>query len=216
MNYIDRNYEIVKKQFAKTIDHRIAYGKELIDDELSSSLLDVIAKPIVQAFYKSWSKDSRKECLEQVDIVLKSARELLNNETALDDIFEENSIFENYLKGDQFAKMSNKKHENYPKLIAILKSVFVSEIKSSAILIQIKDDVKDYNALVRAAFTNKTEAHNALIEQLDFYDQCLNLLKEDLSMLKFPSGKKRIFKVMQVGAQESRKEFLRDLEDIYH
>ncbi|MFX1236345.1 MAG: hypothetical protein ACFFAS_15695 [Promethearchaeota archaeon] len=215
MAFLDRNYELVKNQFVKTIDNRISFGNELIDEELSSGLLNAIAKPFVQAFYNSWSKESRKECLEQVEIVLKCAKELINNELVLDDLVKNTSWFDNYLKGDQFAKMSIKKHDNYPLLVAILNRAFLSQIKSSTILLQIQDDIKDYNGLIKAAFRTKEEALNTLGEQLNLYDECLELLKKDLSMLKFPSGKKRIVKVMQLGAQESRKEFLNELESIY-
>ncbi|MBN1802730.1 MAG: hypothetical protein JW891_14565 [Candidatus Lokiarchaeota archaeon] len=216
MNRTSLYQDLIKEQFIKTIDSRIAHGSLLIDEELSTGIFDIFAKPIVQAFYNSWSKDSRRECIEQVEIVLDIAKNLTNEDMRVYDFISRyESEFNRYLKGDQFAKMSNHKHGNYPELENFLKKAFISQIKSTTILLRVEQEVEDYKGLVKNAFNTKKEAHNVLTEQLDLYDECLNIIKKDTSILKFPAGRKRIFKVLQKGAQESRAEFMKDLNTTF-
>ncbi len=216
MKFTNLNRDLIKEEFVKTVDNRIAQGSSLIDEELSTGLFDLIAKPITQGFYNAWSKDSRKECMEQVDIVLLIAENLMSEDFDEIDLITKYKLeFKNYLKGDQFVKMTNHKHENYRKLETFLKQAFVSQIKSSTILLRVEEKACDYKSLVRNAFGTKEEACNVLVEQLDLYDECLSIIKNDTSILKFPAGRNRIFKVLQKGSQQSRTDFMRDLDTTF-
>ena len=95
------------------------------------------------------------------------------------------------------------------------KEVFISQIKETMIMLQVNEEVDDYNSLTRAAFNTKDEAYRTLITQLDSYDECLRIMERDLSILTFPMGRKRIFGVLKKGSEESNKDFIRNLDVIY-
>jgi len=216
MNQLERNSNLFKNQLIETIDSRIAFGKKLIEAELKSNLFDVILKPIVNTFYEFYSKDARKGILKQIELIIKCGKNFLINELN-EEIFksEVDNLFPEYLKGDQFSGMCKKNHKNYSELKTLLKEVFVSEIKESMLLLNIKEDVNDYDSLIRVAFKTKEEAYKTLIIQLNMYDECLRIIEKDLSILTFPTGRKRIFKILKKGQEESNRDFIRNLDVIY-
>ena len=216
MDHVDRNIYLFKKQLIETIDNRIMFGKKLIELELKSSPFDIIIKPIVNTFYEFYSKDARKGILKQIEIIIKCGNKFIEKEDN-EDIFnaEVEKMFPEYLEGDQLSSMCKKSHENYPKLKAVLKNVFISQIKESIILFKVKEDIDDYNGLIRAAFKTKEEACRTLITQLDSYDECLRIMEKDLSILTFPTGRRRIFNVLKRGSEESNRDFITNLDEIY-
>ena len=216
MNLIENKKQIIKDQLLKIVDSRIAYGKKLIEQELTKSLFDIVAKPVVNAFYNYWSKEARRGILHQINIILKCAQEaLMNNSDEIQLKTEANNVFPDYMKGDQLAKMCKKNHKNYKKLSEIIREVFIFQIKESLALLKVEGDFKDYDNLIRAAFKTKDEAYKTLSKQLDSYDGCLRLMGSDLSILTFPTGRKRIYNVLKKGSEESNNQFLRDLEKTY-
>jgi len=216
MDHVERNINLFKNQLIETIDKRIAFGKKLIEDELKSSPFDIIVKPIVNTFYDFYSKDARKGILRQIEIIIKCGNEFIDKEEdeASFNVKVE-KLFPEYLKGDQLSGMCKKTHKNYPELKALLKKVFISQIKESLILYKVKEEVDDYDGLIRAAFKTKKDAYETLITQLDSYDECLRIIGKDLSILTFPTAKKRIFNGLKKGSEESNKDFLNKLDEIY-
>lgn len=216
MEHVERNINLFKKQLIETIDNRIAFGKKLIKAELKSSPFDLLLKPIVDTFYEFYSKDARKGIFNQIEIIIKCGKLFLENEEN-QEVFnsEVENIFPTYLKGDQLSGMCKKSHENYPRLKTILKEVFISQIKESMILFKVKEEVDDYNSLIRVAFKTREEAYRTLIKQLNSYDECLRIMEKDLSILTFPAGRRRIFNVLKRGSEESNRDFIRNLDMIY-
>ena len=216
MEHVERNINLFKKQLIETIDNRIAFGKKLIKAELKSSPFDLLLKPIVDTFYEFYSKDARKGIINQIEIIIKCGKLFLENEEN-QEVFnsEVENIFPTYLKGDQLSGMCKKSHENYPRLKTILKEVFISQIKESMILFKVKEEVDDYNSLIRVAFKTREEAYRTLIKQLNSYDECLRIMEKDLSILTFPAGRRRIFNVLKRGSEESNRDFIRNLDMIY-
>jgi hypothetical protein len=216
VDHVERNINLFKNQLIETIDNRLAFGKKLIEAELQSNPFDVILKPIVNTFYEFFSKDARKGILKQIEIIIKCGTQFLKNEEN-EEIFisEVEKMFPEYLKGDQLSGMCKKSHKNYSKLKTVLKEVFISQIKESMIMFQVKEEVDDYDSLTRAAFNTKEEAYRTLITQLDSYDECLRIMERDLSILTFPTGRKRIFLILKKGSEESNRDFIRNLDMIY-
>lgn len=216
MDHLERNISLFKQQLIETIDNRLAFGKKLIDAELKSSPFDIIIKPIVSAFYDVYSNDARKGIIKQIDIIIKCGKMFIEKETN-EGIFnkEVEKMFPEYLKGDQLSNMCKKSHKNYSKLNAIIKEVFISQIKESIIMFRVNEDIDDYNSLIRAAFKTKEEAYRTLITQLNFYDECLRIMERDLSILTFPTGRRRIFTVLKRGSEESNRDFIKTLDEIY-
>ena len=80
MNHVERNIYLFKNQLIKTIDDRIAFGKKIIEAELSSSPFDIIVKPVVNTFYEFYSKDARKGIIKQIEIIIKCANRFIQKE----------------------------------------------------------------------------------------------------------------------------------------
>jgi len=217
MDHVERNINLFKKQLVETIDNRLAFGKKLIQAELKTGPFDIIIKPIVNAFYEFYSKDARRGIIKQIDITIQCGNKLITKEENQEEFNAEvKKMFPEYLKGDQLSGMCKKNHENYPMLKKILKKVFISQIKELMILFKIKEDIDDYNGLIRAAFKTKEEAYRTLITQLNSYDECLRIIEKDISILTFPTGRKRIFNVLKRGSKESNRMFLNNLNEIYY
>ena len=216
MNHIERNINLFKKQLIETIDNRLAFGKKLIEEELKTGPFDIIIKPIVNTFYEFYSKDARRGIIKQIEIIIQCGKRFITKEEPEEEFYAEvEKLFPEYLKGDQLSGMCKKNHENYPKLKTVLKEVFISQIKETVILFKVKEDVNDYNGLIRATFKTKEEAYKTLITQLDSYDECLRIMKKDLSILTFPTGRRRIFTVLKRGSEESNRDFIENLDEIY-
>ena len=216
MNHVERNIYLFKNQLIKTIDNRIAFGKKIIEAELSSSPFDIIVKPVVNTFYEFYSKDARKGIIKQIEIIVKCALRFIQKEENEEELKAEvEKLFPEYLKGDLLSSMCRKSHKNYPKLKTVLKEVFITEIKESMILFKVKEDIDDYNGLIRAAFKTKEEAYRTLITELNSYDECLRIMEMDLSILTFPAGRRRIFLSLKKGSEASNRDFIKNLDMIY-
>ena len=83
-------------------------------------------------------------------------------------------------------------------------------------MFKVNEDIDDYNSLIRAAFKTKEEAYRTLITQLNSYDECLRIMESDLSILTFPTGRRRIFNVLKKGSEESNRDFIKNLDEIYY
>ncbi|MBN1802532.1 MAG: hypothetical protein JW891_13555 [Candidatus Lokiarchaeota archaeon] len=219
MDQIDRNYEIFKQELINLMINRLEYGNTLIEKELTVGAFDFIAKPIIKAFYKYWQNNDAKEgTMTQINTILNCGKILVtngnNSEEHFNEIVEKN--FLDYLKGDQVYRQCSNKHKNFPALRDIVKKTFITQIKEAILLLQVKENIVDYGSLVRAAFKNKEEAYGTLVKQLDFTDQCLKIVEKDLSILKLPTGKKLLMKTLRKGFEQTRIDFIDNLNNIYN
>ena len=216
MDQRERNIILFKNQLIKTIDNRIAFGKKLIEAELKSGPFDILVKPIVNAFYEVYSNDARRGILKQIEIILNCGIKFVKREESEGEFNSEvEKMFLEYLKGDQLSGMCKKSHKNYSRLKNVLREVFIFQIKESMILLSVREDVSTYDDLVRAAFKTKEDAYNTLIKQLNSYDECLRIMERDLSILNFPTGRKRIFNVLKKGSLKSNRDFIENLDEVY-
>ena len=71
MEYIERNYNIIKERMIQQMEESLKKGRKLIDTELDAGMLNFIVRPIVKAFYDFWAMhDARKGTLKQIDVTL--------------------------------------------------------------------------------------------------------------------------------------------------
>ena len=199
------------------MEESLQKGRKLIDTELDTGILNFIVRPIVKAFYDFWAAhDARKGTLKQIDITLEAGKQLVINgssDESFSSIVEE--FFPKYLKGDQVTYQCNKNHKNYEKLKTISKNTFINYLEKLKTFLSIKEDVNDYGELVRVAFKTKEVATKNLMKQLEFTDQGITIIEEDPSILSVPTGKKIIIKALRKGFVETKKEFLKAIEDTY-
>lgn len=215
---MERNYQILEDTMISIMENRLEFGNELIDTELNLGALDFIVKPIIKAFYKYWqNNDAKTGTLIQIKTTLDCGKQIVLNGTISNDTFdlivEQNFI--KYLKGDQIYRQCSKNHENFSILKELSKEIFINRIKESIILLQIKEDVNDYHGLIRAAFKTKREAYETLIKQIDLTDQCIKIVEEDPQILKLPVGRTILIKTLRKGFDQTRKEFIDNLDIIY-
>lgn len=220
MEFVERNYKILEQRMIDQMELSLNYGKNLIDNEVKAGVLNVIIKPIIKSFYKYWSeKDARVGTLEQIKITLNAAKELVNNgvnsKEKFDKIIDEN--FPLYLKNDQTDRVCKGNHKNYKLLKEITRKCFISQVEESLLFLNVKkDDIQTYNELSVATFKTKEIAYPALMRQLDYKEEGIQIVSQDDSILKIPVGKKIILNVLKKGFDLTKKQLFEDLDIIFN
>ncbi len=217
VDYIERNYQLVQERMIEQMENSLKLGRKLIDTELDTGILNFVVRPIVKTFYDYWTEHEAKVgTLNQIKIALESGKELLingNSEESFLKIIEKN--FPNFLKSDQTTYQCSKNHKNYPKLEQITKETFMNYVRKVVAFLQVKDDVKDYGDLCRSAFKTKEYAQQNLMKQLEYTDKSISLIEKDSSILSLPFGKRIIIKALRKGFEETKKEFIKAINETY-
>lgn len=219
MDYIERNYKILEKRMIEQMETSLNYGKNLIDTELDAGTLNFIVKPIIKSFYKYWSdKEAKVGTLEQIRVTLDSAKELVKNGEISKKRFDivVNKNFPIYLENDQTDRQCKNTHHNYNKLREVTKKCFITQIEESILFLEVKDDVRNYNELSRAAFKTKDKAYQALKRQLDYNEEGISIVEKDDNILKVPLGKDIILKVLRMGFEMTKKKLIEELDEIFN
>ncbi|MHA1195031.1 MAG: hypothetical protein ACTSRH_03255 [Promethearchaeota archaeon] len=217
-DYVERNYNILKQKMIEQMELSLKFGRDLVESELDAGIFNVLVKPIVRSFYNYWSdKDAKIGTMEQIRITLDTARELIKNGEITKEKFEQvvNRNFPIYLMNDQTDRQCKKTHKNYEKLKEITKKCFITQVEESILFLSVKDNVKDYNELSRAAYKTKENAYRALKRQLDFNEAGIEIVENDDSILKVPAGKNIILKVLRKGFELTKKKLLEELDEIF-
>ncbi|MEJ2294951.1 MAG: hypothetical protein P8Y23_09280 [Candidatus Lokiarchaeota archaeon] len=200
MDYIERNYNIIKQKMIDQMEVSLSFGKNLLDTELDAGMFNFVVKPVVKSFYKYWSnKDAKIGTLEQIKVTLDTAKAIVRNGGASREEYEKliNKNFTIYLENDQTDRQCDKKHKNYQKLKEITKNCFISQVEESILFLSVQDEVRNYDQLSRIAFKNdKTKAYYALKRQLDYNEAGIEIVEQDNSILKVPTGRNIIVSVM--------------------
>lgn len=216
-DYLGRNYQIVQEKMIEEMDLALDFGRKLVDSELDAGIFDFVVKPIIKSFYNYWSvHDARTGTLEQIKIALDCGKYLIENgykQEDFDYLIEKN--FPKYFSNDQIYRQCKKNHKNFKDLKKVTKDLFISQVKETVTFLKINDDVNNYDDLVRAAFKTKQEAYQSLILQLDLNDRCIKIVEKDSSILKIPTGKHIISKVLRKGFIQTKKYLLDGLDKIY-
>ena len=217
MEYIERNYKILREKMIEQMEASIRLGRTLIDTELDAGILNFVVKPIIKSFYDVWAKhDARSGTLEQIQVTLDTAKKAIargSTEESINLLMEE--TFQSYLKGDQTFRQSSKSHRNYKKLIEIAKKTYLSYLKQVIMLLNVKDDVQDYADLCLHAFTTKEETTEILSKQLEYTDESIRIVEEDLTILNVTIGRKIIIKALRKGFELKKKEFFDGIDTVY-
>ena len=219
MSHILINYKIVEEKMISQTDLSLGYGASLIDSELNAGAFNFVVKPIVKAFYKLWSdNNARVGTLKQIKIALDSAKTLVENGEITKEKFDEaiDKNFQNYLENDQTDKQCNKYHKDYEKLKEITRKSFISQVEECALFLNIKEDVKNYDELSRAAFKTKEKAYEALKRQLDFNEDGIAIVEQDDTILNVPAGKNIIISVLRKGFELTKEKLIEELDIIFY
>ncbi len=199
------------------MEQSLKLGRKLIDTELDTGILNFVVRPIVKAFYDYWAQhDARKGTLKQIEITLDAGKQLLlngNSEDSFNRIVEE--FFPKYLKGDQVTYQCSKNHRNYEKLKENSRETFISYLREVKTFLGVEEHVNDYSDLARSAFKSKEIATKNLKKQLEFTERGISIIEDDPSILSLPAGKKIIIKSLRKGFEESKKDFLKAIDETY-
>ncbi|MFX1256977.1 MAG: hypothetical protein ACFFAN_03895 [Promethearchaeota archaeon] len=199
------------------MEEALDYGKKLIDKELDAGIFNFIIKPIVKTFYNYWSEGSaRSGTLQQIKITLDCAEFVLNNgmeEENFNKVIEEN--FPIYLEGDQTYRQCQKDHRNFNILKEITKKSFVSQVQEAILFLNVEQEARNYDDLVIVVFKTKEKAYESLKRQLEYNDEGIKIVESDPSILKIPTGKNIILKVLRKGFEKTKSELIKRLENIF-
>ena len=83
-------------------------------------------------------------------------------------------------------------------------------------MIQVKEEVKDYDELSIATFKTKEKALQALMRQLDYNDEGIAVVEEDDNIINVPAGRNIIVNVLRKGFEATKKKLIEDLDLIFH
>ena len=199
------------------MEQSLKLGRKLIDTELDTGILNFIVRPIVKAFYDYWAQhDARKGTLKQIDITLEAGKQLLlngNSEESFNRIVDE--FFPRFLKGDQVTYQCSKNHKNYEKLKENSRETFINYLREVKTFLGVEEHVNNYSDLARSAFESKEIATKNLKKQLEFTEKGISIIEDDPSILSLPAGKKIIIKSLRKGFEESKKDFLKGINETY-
>ncbi|TFG07524.1 MAG: hypothetical protein EU539_04680 [Promethearchaeota archaeon] len=216
--YLERNYQIIREKMIEEMELALEFGKQLVESELDAGILDFVIKPIIKSFYSYWSAhDAKVGTLEQIRVTMDCAKRLVvngNTQEKFSKEIEEN--FPIYLENDQTFKQCKKNHKNFEKLIEVNKEAFITQVQDAVYLLKTDDDIKDYDELIRAAFKTKAQAFESLMRQLEFNDRAIKIVEKDKSILKIPTGKHIIVKVLRKGFIQTKEYLLERLDNIYN
>ena len=217
-DYVERNSRIIEDKMIWQMDEALQIGKELVNKELSTGILDFFIKPVVKTFYNYWSDhDAREGTLKQIRITLDCAKLTLEDgetEDGLLKIIEEH--FPKYLDGDQTYRQCKKKHKNYDKLKQLTKDSFITQVQEAAMLLKVKDDVVTYEDLCRFGFSfSKEKALISLKQQLDYNEEAIKIVEKDHSILKVPTGKNIVVRVLRKGFEKTKNILIQRLDLIF-
>jgi len=217
MDYIERNYSLVQERMIEQMEESLKLGRKLIDTELDAGWFNFVVKPILKAFYDYWTQNEAKVgTLKQIEIALKSGKELLlngNSEEGLQRIVKNN--FPKFLKYDQTTYQCDKNHKNYPQLEEITRKTFINYVEKVVAFLKVEEEVTNYGDLCRSAFKNKDFAKTTLMKQLEYTDKSISLIERDPSILSVPVGKRIIIKTLRRGFEETKKEFIKAINETY-
>ncbi len=217
MDYLERNYRIIKERMIQQMEESLILGRKLIDTELDAGILNFIVRPVVKAFYDYWAQhDARKGTLKQIDITLDAGKQLLlngNSEESFNRILEE--FFPRYLKGDQVTYQCSKNHRNYEKLKENSRETFINYLREVKAFLGVEEYVNEYSDLARCAFKSKEIATKNLKKQLEFTERGISIIEDDPTILSVPVGKRIIIKALRKGFEETKKEFFKGIDETY-
>jgi hypothetical protein len=217
-DYVERNSRIIEDKMIWQTDEALEIGKNLVNKELSTGLLDFFIKPVVKTFYSYWSAhDAREGTLKQIRIALECAKLNLEDGESEDGflkIIEEH--FPDYLDGDQTYRQCKKKHINYEKLKQLTKDIFITQVQEAAVLLKVKEDIETYEDLCRVGFSfSKEKAFISLMRQLDYNDEAIKIVERDHAILKVPTGKNIVVRVLRKGFDKTKNILLHRLDLIF-
>lgn len=216
--YVERNSRIIEDKMIWQTDEALEIGKKLVNKELSTGLLDFFIKPVVKTFYSYWSThDAREGTIKQIRIALDCAKLTLEDGESEDGflkIIEDH--FPEYLDGDQTYRQCKKKHRNYDLLKQITKDLFITQVQEAAMLLKVKDDVETYEDLCRVGFSfSREKALLSLERQLDYNEEAIKVVERDHAILKMPTGKNIVVRVLRKGFDKTKSILLHRLDLIF-
>ena len=222
MDYIERNYRILELKMIDQMEEALGYGKDLINKELDAGFLNFLIRPVIQSFYNYWcDNDVRVGTIQQIKVTLDCAKLLLNNNEKgekgegekFENVIEQNYL--NYLKGDQTFRQCKKNHKNFEKLKKNAKEAFQTQVQEAILFLGVTDDSNTYDNLVKSVFKTKEKALFSLTRQLNFNDMGIKVVEQDSTILKMPTGRNIIVKVLRKGFEKTKQDLISRLENIF-
>jgi len=89
-------------------------------------------------------------------------------------------------------------------------------LKEVVRLLEVEDDVDNYGDLCRVAFPSKEIAEQNLMKQLEYTDRGIQIVEEEIGILKIPMGRKIIVKALRRGFELTKEDFIKGLNDTYN
>lgn len=218
---LSRNYRLIEQKMKAQTTASLNYGSEIIEQDLKKQgfLTGLFVKPAVKFFYEHYAKNKlKKSAITQLYITLDTAQEIVERDLEEDEPAFRGVIdthFPDYLENDSNVVYCKSKHANYPKLERLTRETFISQVSRVVKLLKVEQPAETYDDLIQFTFETREEARDALMEQLNFTEAGIATVESDPSILDIPTAKKLILRVLRKGFEQTKTQFLRDLETLY-
>ncbi|OLS15389.1 MAG: hypothetical protein RBG13Loki_0982 [Promethearchaeota archaeon CR_4] len=212
---VERNYRIVEERLLVQAETSLNFAEELIDEEFKGGLSSIL-RPAVKMFYTLFAKKNLKEAVvKQIYIILDTAKELFLTDKRPDDPdFQELALknVREYIKNDPNVLYCKKKHPNFHRLIENVEKEFLFRVKNTWVLLGINGDFNGYTELCRKAYKTRDVVRETMIHQMDISDREIRIIESDQSILEVPAAKSLIMHILRNMYEQSRAQFLRDID----
>lgn len=207
---IERNKELVEKEFYHLIEEGIKHTEEQIGN-LFKGRWSFILNPLAKVVFSWFAIDRAKEAgLKQLRFALKCAEQCINK--SVPEVV--NQYFSSYLKYNLVYLRSNHRHQDYPKLQELMKEGFKIRLILYSTILKAKG--KEYEELLKNAFPSKKEVVKLVEEQFKVVQSAQELVEEEPLLIKIPPlARKEILHILKSAYSEEKRLLLKRIDQIY-
>ncbi|MHA1379634.1 MAG: hypothetical protein ACTSRG_14770 [Candidatus Helarchaeota archaeon] len=216
---IDRNLEILRKQWIREVYEGLDYIEEHMGDVLVKGILsklkkaaDQVSTSLVKKIYNMFLADLREKTIKQIDVFIKCAK--LYDGTNLEQLM--NEYTKEYLKFDLTYKSCNKKHKNFDKIKECQIGTLRHRICVTHKMMLCNGSAASDKDIIRNSYPDYITAKKHLYKQLNFTRKAINIIFEDDDILKVNSIIRRpVLDVLRMGYEYAVDHLISNLKDIY-
>ena len=210
----------MKDAWIKEINDGLKYINDNMGEVILESLLksvkisrvaDTMSGPMLKQVYNIFLNDLESQTIKQLDVFIDAAREYDGNN--LEVIFEEHK--KRYLKFDITAQNLKKKHKNYDDIITFQLQTYRHRIVETANMMKVGESTS-YEEIIKKTYPDEKIAKKQLFKQIGYTQKAINLIIQDMSVLKIPEMLKRpVIDVLKMGYKHTLEYLKETTKDLY-
>jgi len=217
---MEKNLKLMKDAWSKEISDGLQYIEDNMGEVIIESLIksvklskvaDTMSGPMLRQVYNIFLNDLESQTIKQLDVFIDAAKEYNGNN--LDEIFE--LYKKRYLKFDITAQNLKKKHKNYDEIVAFQLQTYRHRIVETANMMKVGESTS-YEEIIKKTYLDEKTAKKQLFKQIGYTQKAINLIIQDMSVLKIPEMIKRpVIDVLKMGYKHTLEYLKGTTQDLY-